>query len=409
MPIVLGGINHKSAPLALRERLVFAPDDIAVHLESLLSLELVREAVILSTCNRTEIVCDTDDVDAILPWLANEKAVAASLILPHWYLLTGSDAIEHMMKVACGLDSMILGEPQILGQMKMAFVKATNVGAIGSQLDRLFQRVFNVAKKVRTSTAIGACPVSLASTIVKLSLQRFNCLRQKSILIVGAGETARYIAKRFQVAGAGRLLVANRTFASATKLAQDVSGTAHLLQELPSVLSRVDIVVTATATPEPLITDDFLSVVNRALLIVDVGVPRNVAAHVADIMGVTLHCIDDLRQLMDDNRQGREHAASMAQDLIDTEVKHYVRWLQSLEATSTINHYRQHVERLGVLECEKALMALKNGVPAEEVIERLSRSLTNKLMHKPSVKIRKAGYDGRMDMLELAQELFGIE
>lgn len=292
--------------------------------------------------------------------------------------------------------------------MKVAFVKATNVGAIGSQLDRLFQRVFHVAKKIRTSTDIGACPVSLASTIVTLSLQKFNCLKTKTVLIVGAGETAQYIAKRFHVMGAN-LLIVNRSLRSAKSLAGDVDGAAHSLESLPDVLADVDVLVTATAAPESIVTKEMLEVFCKQLFIVDVGVPRNVDEAVMSLPSVDLHCIDDLRTLMDENRQGRAHAANKAREVINLEVKNYARWLQSLEATSTINSYRQHIECLGALECDKALAALEKGVPADEVIKLLTRSLINKLMHKPSVKIKKAGYDGRLDMLELAQELFGIE
>lgn len=409
MPIFIGGINHKTAPVALREQLVFAPDDIAVHLEDLLSLDAVREAVILSTCNRTEIICDVDDPAVLLPWLANEKAVDELQIKPHWYALEGSAAISHLMEVASGLDSMILGETQILGQVKVAFVKASNVGAIGSQLDRLFQRVFQVAKKVRTSTEIGACPVSLASTVVKFTLQRLSCLREKTVLIVGAGDTADIIAKRFKSQGIGRIIIANRTLRTGKRLADDVAGTAHLLEHLPTLVSCVDIVVTATACSTPVVNAETLASSNGDLLIIDVGVPRNVDASATELPGVSLHCIDDLRRLMDDGLQGREHAAIKARDMIASETKQFTRWLQSLEATTAINTYRQHVERIGVLECDKAVAALRRGDPAEEVIVALTRSLTNKLMHKPSVKIRKAGYDGRLDMLELAQELFGIE
>ena len=407
MPMYVVGVNYKTAPLALREKLMFLTEDSAACLERLLALEAVREAVILSTCNRTEIICDTEDPSVLLPWMAIEKNVDIASIAPHWYSLCDEQAIAHIMRVTTGLDSMMLGEAQIFGQVKAAVAKAMNAGALGSQLERLFQRVFSVAKKIRTSTSIGACPMSLASTILKLVSQQHS-IHVKTVLIVGAGDTATIIAKRFKSIGAN-VHIANRTFLKAKQLAKEIEGTAHTLENVSMIIPNVDIVVTATTSKTPLITLKSVAHVRSTLMIVDISVPRNVETDVTLQPHIFLYCIDDLRTLMDKNKQNKEHAAEKAEEMIQSEVKHFMRWQRSLEASSTINSYRQHVERISVLERNKAMKALANGVPAEEVITALSQTLANKLMHKPSVNIRKAGYDGRLDVLELAQELLGIK
>lgn len=407
MPMYVVGVNYKTAPLALREKLMFLTEDSAACLERLLALEAVREAVILSTCNRTEIICDTEDPSVLLPWMAIEKNVDIASIAPHWYSLCDEQAIAHIMRVTTGLDSMMLGEAQIFGQVKAAVAKAMNAGALGSQLERLFQRVFSVAKKIRTSTSIGACPMSLASTILKLVSQQHS-IHAKTVLIVGAGDTATIIAKRFKSIGAN-VHIANRTFLKAKQLAKEIEGTAHTLENVSMIIPNVDIVVTATTSKTPLITLKSVAHVRSTLMIVDISVPRNVETDVTLQPHIFLYCIDDLRTLMDKNKQNKEHAAEKAEEMIQSEVKHFMRWQRSLEASSTINSYRQHVERISVLERNKAMKALANGVPAEEVITALSQTLANKLMHKPSVNIRKAGYDGRLDVLELAQELLGIK
>lgn len=413
MSVVVVGINHKSAPLSLRERLSFSIDDIAPSLEALLSAEAASEVVILSTCNRTEIIAHTDNANALLHWLASTCTVPIEDILPHWYCYAGAKAVTHLMQVASGLDSMIVGEPQIFGQMKAAFVKACNVGTVGSQIDRLFQRVFNVAKKVRTSTSIGACPVSLASTIVKLADRTLDCLQDKTLLVIGAGDTAAMIAKRFLSAGVTDIVIANRTLYKAQSLAAEISGCAVTIPNMAQHLARAHIVVTATTSLEPIVTVGMIAAAYaasvRPALIVDVGVPRNVESKVIEHRNVSLYSIDDLSVLLQDSQLGREHAAIKAKEMIADEVRHYDRWLQSLEAASAIHAYRQHVTRVQEVECEKAKHLLAKGVPPEEVISRLAHALCNKLMHKPSVKIRKAGYDGRLDMVELAQEIFGIE
>lgn len=411
MSIVSIGINYKVAAIALREQLSFAFDNLDAVLGRLLSVNGIHEAVILSTCHRSEIYVVSDAADAthLLTWLAQEKAVARVVLEQQCYSYQDERAISHLMQVACGLDSMIIGEPQILGQLKQAFARANNLGAVGVELSRLFQRVFALAKKIRSHTAIGACPVSLASTSVKLARRYVGELSGKKVLIIGAGDTARLLAGRFAAEAVATLIVANRTKSRAQRLVQDVGGIAINLSEIPDYLPTVDVVITAVASTTPILHPDAITERQTSLLLIDLGVPRNINQECQTIANVKLFCIDDLRAIIQQGIQVREHAADQAQKMIAQETVHLMRYLRSLHANSTIKAYRRHVERIRAEVLHEAMQALNQGVPAAEVVKRLAWVLSNKLMHQPSVQLRKAVYHGRVDVLAMAQELLGIE
>ena len=417
MTILAIGINHDTAPVEIREKVAFAPDIINDALQDLVSTPLVNEAAILSTCNRTEIYCGLEEPSnerAIIEWLQNYHKLSGVDISPFVYAHPDNLAVRHMLRVASGLDSLVLGEPQILGQLKQSFSVANNAGTIGKLLGRLFQHTFSVAKQVRTDTAIGASPVSVAFAAVSLAKQIFSSMDKHTALLIGAGETIELTARHLKESGIGRMIIANRTVEKAQKLANELHAFAIPLSEMPNHLAEADIVISSTASNLPILgkgaTERALkSRKHRPILMVDIAVPRDIEPEVDELDDIYLYTVDDLKEIIQEGLKSRQEAAKQAEEIIDTQVSHFMGWLQSLGAVPTICKFRENTEQLASAELEKAKRQLANGVDAEQVMQQLTRNLTNKFIHAPCVNIKQAGYDNRTDFIDAAIELFNLK
>lgn len=408
MPIIVCGISHKTAPIDLREKAFFAADKIPFYLQDLLANENVREAVLLSTCNRSELYCEADNIEKITEWFCRQHPIAASDLLKILYIKEDQAAVQHIMQVACGLDSMVLGEPQILGQMKEAFSESVAAGSVGNLFHRLFQQIFAVAKEVRTNTSVGACPVSIASAAIRL-LKTETTLENKSILLLGAGDTIQLALKYLHQVNAKNIFIVNRSFENAKLLAEKFQTQALDFSQLKNALDDADICISATNSAQPLITKTMLIDRNKTIHLVDLAVPRDIEHDVAVLSNVKLFSIDNLKNVIQHNRKGREHAASKAEEMIVEKTKNFMHWLRSVdEVATTISAYRQQIEILCKNELAKFQKQLARGEDPSLVLNHFAAALTNKLLHHPSVQLRQAGVEGRFDLLELARELFAL-
>lgn len=408
------GINHNSASIETREKLSFGPSQIEPALQDALARDGVNEIAILSTCNRTEIYCHSDGgLDDLIDWLAACKDVPKSEIHNAHYVHSDQEAARHMMKVASGLDSLVLGEPQILGQMKSSYATARESGVLGGVLHNTFQQVFSVAKRVRSETAIGENPVSVAYAAVSLAQQIFSDLKQDVALLIGAGETTELVARHLLEQGIKKVIVANRTLENAKILAEKFSAEAILLADIPDYLYQADIVISSTASQLPLLGK---GAVERALkkrkhkpmFMVDIAVPRDIEPEVGNLADVFLYTVDDLKEVIDENMRSREQAAQIAHEIIEEGVKSYIREQRSSSAVNTIKAFRKSVDNVREQELDKSLKLLSNGANAEEVITQLARNLSNKFMHVPTAKVKQAGAAGRDDIVRAMEVLFGL-
>lgn len=415
MAILVVGLNHKSAPVEIRERISFGPDIIAGALRSLTSEPGIGEGVILSTCNRTEIYCSAEP-GAELPvddWLARFHGLDPERIAPFLYHHLDSAAVTHLLRVASGLDSMVLGEPQILGQVKTAFQSACDCAAAGKLLGRLFQHTFSVAKQVRTDTAIGSSPVSVAFAAVTLARQIFSDLSAQTVLLIGAGETIELAARHLHQHGIGRIIVANRTVERAHDLASQFGGYAISLTELAEHLPEADILISSTASPLPVLGKGTVERAlrrrrHRPIFMVDIAVPRDIEPEVAELNDVYLYTVDDLQGVVDDGMRSRQEAAEQAEEIIAYHCGEFLAWVRSLDAAVLIQDYRRRGESLRDDTLARALRMLENGKTPEEALNFLAHTLTNKLLHAPSARLRRAGRDGQADLLKAANELFEL-
>jgi len=413
MSLITLGINHKTAPLELRERLAFTPQSLPEALLSLKKLKHIEEASILSTCNRTEIYCVTseDNDQAIIQWFSQFHGLDENKIKEHLYIHDHEETVRHAMEVACGLDSMILGEPQIAGQMKDAYALANENGTIGQLLGKLYQRAFAVSKQVRTDTDIGSSPVSVAFAAVSLAKQIFGDLTKTTVLLVGAGETIELTTRHLHAQGVKNIIIANRSVERAQKLADEFDGEAISLQHIGTHLHRCDIVIASTASPLPIIGK---GTVERALkqrkrepiFMVDLAVPRDIEPEVNELDDIYLYSVDDLQSVIEENMENRQQAAQQAHEIIDTQVTHFLDWQRSLGAVDVIAQIRQHTENISNDVLNKAKKQLAAGQNADEVLDYLAHTLTNKFLHQPSTHLRQASQDDRDDILDLAQNLF---
>lgn len=408
MPILVCGMNHKTAPIALREKFVFAQEKLALYLNDLMTQENITEAVILSTCNRSELYCSTDNIERTVDWFCRQHTVAKDEITSALYIYQDQAAVQHIMKVACGLDSMVLGESQILGQIKEAYSESCAAGSVGPLFNRLFQQAFAVAKEVRTNTAIGACPVSVSSAAIHFIKERIS-LSQKTFLLMGAGVAIDLVLRHLKHSDLKKIIIANRNSDNAYLLAQKYASEVMNLTELPEALAEADIVISSTGSAMPLVTKKMIKPRTKPLLMVDIAVPRDVDTDVTTCDHVQLYSIDDLKQIIQKNQKGREHAAEKAIEVIEHKSVEFMLWLNSLDKVAiTIRAYRKQVEDLCHAELVKAKRQLMRGQDPSEVIANFAHTLTNKLLHTPSVQLRQAGYEGRLEVLQFAQELFAI-
>jgi glutamyl-tRNA reductase len=415
------GINHHTAPLHLREQVVFHVERLHAALKEFLEQRLAREAAILSTCNRTEIYCATDNRQTLAEtaaWLAHYHRIDAATLRPHLYSLDHDRAVRHAFRVAAGLDSMVLGEPQILGQMKEAAKSAENAGAMGTYLHQLFQRSFAVAKEVRSTTSIGAQSVSMAAAAVRLAGRIFSSLSETHVLFVGAGEMIDLTATHFAAQNPKSIAVANRTAERAEGLVARLGlngqhGRAIRLADLPNELHKFDIVVSCTASSLPIIGLGLIESAlkkrrRRPMFMVDLAVPRDIEPEAAQLDDVYLYTVDDLGDVVQEGMDVRKSAVAQAEAIIETRVQGFMHWLEARESAPLVKRLREQAETLRSDELQRALKALEQGKPAAEVLEALSRTLTNKLMHPPTAALSQAGSEQRAQTTQLIQTLYKL-
>ncbi|WP_084005202.1 glutamyl-tRNA reductase [Gilvimarinus polysaccharolyticus] len=414
MTLLAFGINHTTAPLHIRERVAFAPDAAIAALTALKSQAGADEAVILSTCNRTELYLHSQQhPDALLDWLVDHSSVSKAELIECHYLYSGDQALRHMMKVAGGLDSLVLGEPQILGQMKSAYATSDEAGTLGAHLRRAFQQAFAVAKQVRTQTAIGQNPVSVAYTAVTLAQQIFSDLKQDTALLIGAGETIELVAQHLSEQGIKHIIVANRTLGRAQQLAERFGGEAILLADIPACLARADIVISSTASQLPLLGKGAVEAAlkkrkHKPMFMLDIAVPRDIEEQVGDLDDVYLYTVDDLHVVIEKNKKSRADAADAALAIIEQRITAFARELRAMDAVDTIKAYRSKADQLRAQELEKTLKLLHGGADPEKALTQLARSLTNKLLHAPTTALREASANGEYETVRLAHRLFAI-
>lgn len=418
MSLTILGINHNSAAVETRERVAFAPEQLVEALQEACQQAGLSELVILSTCNRTELYFTAQDQASgfqqnTLHWLAGYHQQSVQDIGQSCYELSEEDALRHMIQVASGLDSMVLGEPQILGQMKSAYAVAEEAGTVGVELARVFPRIFSLAKKVRTDTAIGENPVSVAYAAVNLAGHIFTDLATTQALLVGAGETIELVARHLADAGVKRIVVANRTLGRARELAQRFGVDAVLLADIPAQLEHSDIVISSTGSQLPILGKGAVEHAlklrkHRPILMVDIAVPRDIEPQVGELRDIYLYSIDDLREIVDQNMRSRRDEANKADQLIAAGIKEYQHELRSRHAVDTVRALRERAAGMRDLEIERALRALARGEDAEQVITALARGLTNKLIHSPSIELKRASAEGRVEALEIGRQLLGL-
>jgi len=415
MAILALGLNHHTAPVDIRESAAIGEGRLGDALKALREVRPVKEAAIVSTCNRTEFYCgmEDQDIESIVQWMHRYFEPRDKRFDPYLFHHADREAVRHLMRVCSGLDSMVLGEPQILGQIKRAYRDADEHGTLGNELVPLFQTAFSVAKKVRTDTAIGNSPVSVAFAAVSLSRQIFANLGEQNALLIGAGETIQLAARHLKSAGIGNILIANRTVDKAAQLADEINGKAISLKDIPDALPDADIVISSTASTLPILGK---GTVQRALrkrrfrsqLIVDIAVPRDVEAEVSELDGVFLYTVDDLQEVIEENRQSRQEAACEAEEIVDAQVNQFMLKLQALGANDVIRAYRDKITAIKSEALEKSLKQLQAGQSPEAVLQQLAHTMSNKIMHAPTARMREAAELGNDQIIIAARTLLEL-
>jgi glutamyl-tRNA reductase len=415
MSITAFGINHKSASVDLRGRIAFAPETVVESLQAAQVTMGADEVALLSTCNRTEIYLSGDISDEqLLDWLAASKRLERADLEVCYYCYRDHQAIRHMISVASGLDSLVLGEPQIFGQIKSAYSVGREAGTVAADLNNAFQQAFAAAKRVRSETAIGQNPVSVAYASVSLAEQIFADLKNAHALLIGAGETIELVARHLQDKQVGQITVANRTLTRAQTLAEDFSAEAILLSDIPDYLHRADIIISSTASQLPILGKGAVESAlklrkHKPIFMVDIAVPRDIEPEVEELEDVYLYTVDDLEEVIQDNLRARQTAADLAMDIVDQEVKNWSAKQRALAVVDTIRAFRDSAELIRDAEVEKALASLERGQDSTDVINALARNLTNKLLHKPTTKLKQASEEGRDNTIDATHELFDLK
>lgn len=416
MSLLSLGINHQTAPVDIREKVAFAPDQLDEALVGLQALAAVNETVIVSTCNRTEIYCDTsgDSTEAISHWLANFHGMNSEELTPYIYQYTDHEAARHLFRVASGLDSMVLGEPQILGQLKQSFDQARNGNSINTILGRLFQHSFNVAKRVRTDTEIGSHSVSVAFTAVNLAKQIFGDLSELQALLIGAGETIELVARHLRSQKIGSMVIANRSLENATRLAAEVGAQGVNIGDVPEQLVNADIVISSTASQLPILgkgaTESALKRrKRRPIFMVDLAVPRDIESEVGELEDIYLYTVDDLEHVIDKNQRSRELAAEAAQEIINLEVINFQQWLITHQSADEIRLLRANAEAIKQQCITRVLAQFKQDHDAEKALQKLANALTNKMLHRPTIEMRKALKSDDQATIRFLQSLLSPE
>ena len=407
------GVNHTTAPIEIRENVAFGADSMREALSDLTNTK-ATEAAILSTCNRTEIYVQSADALPIMGWLADYHQLDLNHIQPYTYTLTNEEAVKHAFRVASGLDSMVLGEPEILGQFKQSVKLAQEAGTLGTHLHQLFQRTFEVAKEVRTNTDIGGSSISMAAATVKLAQRIFGDLSEQKILFIGAGEMITLCANHFAAQKPKSMAVANRTKERGLELAEKIHAEAILLNDLPAHFADFDIVITSTASQLPIVG---LGMVERAIkarkhrpmFMVDLAVPRDIEAEVAQLDDVFLYTVDDLAQVVTDGIENRQEAAISAEMIVSTRVEAFMHWLQKRNSVPTIKALRDQAETMRAAELEKAIKLIQKGESPEKALEKLSLAITNKMLHAPSHALNQSHGDEHERLAQQLRHIYQIK
>jgi glutamyl-tRNA reductase len=412
MALLSLGINHLTAPVDIREKVAFAPEQMTQALHELQDIPAVNETVIVSTCNRTEIYCDasSDCAEVITHWLTAHHGIGENSLSPYIYQHSDQEVARHLFRVASGLDSMVLGEPQILGQLKDSYDRARGDKTINSILDRLFQHPFSVAKRVRTDTEIGSNPVSVAFAAVNLSKQIFGDLNELHALLIGAGETIELVSRHLKSQQIGSMTIANRSVERARSLADQIGAEAVQINEVPEQLVRADIVISSTASQLPILGKGAIESAlkqrkHRPVFMVDLAVPRDIEPEASKLEDIYLYTVDDLKTVVDENLRGRELAAEAAQEIVNLEVTMFDRWLRTHQSADQIRQLRDGAELIRQQAVEKALAQLAQAADPEKAIQRLANEITNKLLHKPTLEMRKALQEGDEERIRLLKSL----
>ncbi|WP_167386771.1 glutamyl-tRNA reductase [Aeromonas cavernicola] len=409
------GINHNTASVALRERVAFGPDCIDRALRELVSQPGVSEAVIVSTCNRTELYCNLDGErqEQVLRWLQQFHGLESTELANAIYQHHDEEAVRHLMRVACGLDSLVLGEPQILGQIKQSYAHAQQSDAVKGSLERLFQKSFSVAKRVRTDTEIGASAVSVAFAAVSLGRRIFADLAKTKVLLVGAGETIELVARHLREQNVTQMMVANRTLPRAQLLASEFGAKVMTLEEIPDYLHEADIVISSTASPLPIIGKGMVERALKArrykpMFLVDIAVPRDIEAQVDELADAYLYTVDDLQGIIEQNLETRKRAAAEAELIVQEERDQFMGWYRGQNSVDLIRDYRQQSQQVAEEELQRALLALAQGDSAEQTLKTLAHRLTNKLIHAPTQALRQAASQDDHNTLKQLRLALGL-
>jgi len=413
MQLYVIGVNHTTAPIQIREHVAFNSEHLGSALREL-TMHNASEAAILSTCNRTELYCSTDNPQKPLDWLSEYHKLEKEAIAPYIYTLPDDEAVKHAFRVASGLDSMVLGEPQILGQFKQSVKIAQEAGTLGTLLHKLFQRTFEVAKEVRTNTDIGANSISMAAAAVKLAQRIFGDISQQKVLFIGAGEMIELCADHFAAQHPKSMTIANRTIERGSTLAQKINGQAILLNDLPAHFADFDIVVTSTASTLPIIGLGMVESAlkarrHRPIFMVDLAVPRDIEAEVADLDDVFLYTVDDLAQVVSDGIENRQSAAVEAELIVANRVENFMQWFKKRDAVPTIKALRDQAEAMRKIELNKALKLIQKGENPEKALEALSIALTNKFMHAPSHALHQTHGEEHAKLENMLKQLYQIK
>jgi glutamyl-tRNA reductase len=414
MSILIVGVNHKTAPVSIREKVAFSPDSLPHALQA--AHGIAPECLILSTCNRTELYAvahPQQSVDTLIEWLAAWHNIPVAQLQPYLQIHAQDAAVRHTLRVACGLDSLVLGEPQILGQLKTALQAASDNTTIGNQLNRLMQHAFSTAKRVRTQTSIGANPVSVAFAAVSLAKQIFSKLEKQTALLIGAGETIELVGKHLAANHIGKIIVANRSVDKAQKLAAEYGGKGIGLPELADHLPLADIIISSTAAPVPILGKGAVERAlkirkHRPMFMVDIAVPRDIEQEVAQLDDVYLYTVDDLQSVIEENLQSRRAAAEQAEGMVLEEVDSFMAWLRAQDHMSTIREYRARTDSIRQETFDKAISLLHNGKSPEEALQFLAHTLANKLSHDATQAMNHAARNGDHTLLEHARTLFNL-
>jgi glutamyl-tRNA reductase len=416
MQLAIVGLSHKTAPVEVREMLAFSTESLRLALSSLVQRENISEAMILSTCNRVEVVAEGPDERLIREFLCDYHHIATDAVSKHLYSFRNTDAIRHVFRVTSSLDSMMVGEPQILGQVKEAYRIATDAGTIGLHLSALMNRAFAVAKKIRSETGISQSAVSISYAAVELAKKIFGTLNGKTVMIIGASKMGELAAKHLKRAGASSVLVTNRTFERAVELAKVFQGAAVPFEHFTDHIDRADIVISSTGAPHFIINKPMAEQVihrrkNKPVFFIDIAVPRDIEPSVNEIDNAFLYDIDDLQQVVDANLKDRLQEAHRAEEIIDHEVEAFCTKMQSREVVPTIVQLRDTLEKLRRDEIERNRRLLKDLTPEQQAaIDQITSSLVNKILHQPISELKQAAHDPEgPDTIEIIRKIFNVK